>query len=84
MGFTGISGAMDLMRLEQEDRNTGWDADEGTDEETFTMLSIEFYYANGNFIDGTGLVGGSKTSLDSKILTCRYHNFHSDFKMPAT
>ncbi len=41
---------MDLMRLEQEDRNTGWDADEGT----FTMLFIEFYYANGNFIDGTG------------------------------
>jgi len=70
MGFTWINGAMDLMRLEQEDRNTGWDADEGT----FTMLSIEFYYANGNLQSGMGLVGGSKTSLDSKILTCRYHN----------
>jgi len=38
MRFTWINGAMDLMRLEQEDRGTGWDADEGT----FTMLSIEF------------------------------------------
>ena len=71
MGFTWINGAMDLMRLKQEDRNTGWDADEDTDEETFTMLSIEFYYANGNFQTGAGLAGGSKTSLDSKILTCR-------------
>ncbi len=75
---------MDLMSLEQEDRNTGWDADEGTDEGTFTMLSIEFYYANWNFQAGTGLAGGSKTSLDSKILTCRYHNLHADFKMPDT
>ncbi len=56
---------MDLTSLEQEDRNTGWDADEETDEETFTMLFIEFYYTNGNFQDGTGLLGGSKTSLDS-------------------
>jgi len=39
MGFTWINGAMDLIRLEQEDRNTGWDADEGI----FTMLFIEFY-----------------------------------------
>ncbi len=50
MGFTWINGAMDFMRLDQEDRNTGWDADE----ETFTMLSIEFYYANGNVQEGTG------------------------------
>ncbi len=48
------------------------------------MLSIEFYYANGNVQSGMGLAGGSKTSLDSKILTCRYHNFHEDFKMPDT
>jgi len=33
---------MDLIRLEQEDRNTGWDADEGTDEETFIMLMGTF------------------------------------------
>ncbi len=51
------------MRLKQEDRKTGWDADE----ETFTMLSVKFYYTNGNFQAGTGLVGGSKTSLDSKF-----------------
>ncbi len=48
------------------------------------MLSIEFYYANGNFQEGMGLAEGSKTSLDSKILTCRYHNLHADFKMPDT
>ncbi len=38
MGFTWINGAVDLMRLEQEDRNAGWDADEDTDEETFTNV----------------------------------------------
>ncbi len=38
MGFTWINGAMDFMRLDQEDRNTGWDADEGTDEWTFTNV----------------------------------------------
>ncbi len=54
------------MRLGQEDRNTGWDADEGTDEETFTMLSIEFYYANGNFQEGMGLAGEIRHHLTVK------------------
>ena len=47
---------MDLMRLEQEDMNAGWDADEGTDERTFTIISIQFYYTNRNFQEGMGLI----------------------------
>ena len=53
---------MGLMRLEQEDRNAGWDADEGT----FTMLFIEFYYANGNFQEGMGLAGEIRHHLTVK------------------
>ncbi len=44
------------MRLEQEDRNAGWDADgdtdEGTDEGAFTNVIYTIYYANGNFQEG--------------------------------
>ncbi len=71
---------MDLMRLDQEDRNTGWDADANTDEGTFTVLSIEFYYANGNFQEGMGFWIQKRVDITtfkppSKLqLHSRYHS----------